>query len=219
MAREDDYHKSLRLAVEALMLADPERIASTAGADAVDSGPKRFSFRLIFFGAPVCVRFDGEALAVTRENGTGDLSLPEKILVCHYLIGSLRASAKGECITFREIPDGRFYEDAFSRRAKIPFLNAFGNDGELFRRAARVFNARTVDTNGIGMAFDIFPFISIQIILWPGDDEFAPEASFLYAPDVHQRLSAEDIAVMSGQLVYRLAAIAGGMTRNQASPA
>jgi hypothetical protein len=58
------------------------------------------------------------------------------------------------------------------------------------------------------MAFQVFPRIAIQLALWHGDDEFPPEASILFDANIPRALAAEDIAVVSGMLVYRLMGMA-----------
>jgi hypothetical protein len=42
------------------------------------------------------------------------------------------------------------------------------------------------------------------LVLWSGDEEFPPDATVLFDQSIQGLLSAEDIAVMSGSLVYRL---------------
>ncbi len=58
------------------------------------------------------------------------------------------------------------------------------------------------------MAFRVLPNITIQIVLWEGDEELSPEATILFDASIEQGLPAEDIAVLSGMLVYRLMGIA-----------
>lgn len=54
------------------------------------------------------------------------------------------------------------------------------------------------------MEFSVFPHIRVQLVLWSGDEEFSPEATILFDESIQWLLPAEDIAVMSGGLVYRL---------------
>ena len=44
------------------------------------------------------------------------------------------------------------------------------------------------------------------LILWKGDDEFPPEGSILFDRGINKILSAEDIAWLSGMVVYPLIA-------------
>ncbi|MBW2011870.1 MAG: DUF3786 domain-containing protein, partial [Deltaproteobacteria bacterium] len=52
-----------------------------------------------------------------------------------------------------------------------------------------------------------FPKVPLQLILWAGDDEFAPEANILFDDTVSKILSPEDAAWLAGMIVYRLMAL------------
>jgi hypothetical protein len=48
------------------------------------------------------------------------------------------------------------------------------------------------------------PRIPLTLVLWTGDEEFAPEATVLFDKSVRSYLPPEDIAMLSGMVVYRL---------------
>ena len=143
-----------------------------------------------------------------REGSAAEISLPEKVLICHYLLNASGESLTGQLIAFRDIPDGRFYDDAFRRRARNPFLAAFGSDLELFRKCAAVLGGAPTDAGDAAMIFHALPKIPIQVILWAGDEEFPPDATILFDAGISGLLPAEDVVVLSSMLIYRLMGIA-----------
>jgi hypothetical protein len=209
VARIDDYRESFRLASEELKGADLPRLARLAGVDMVRPEAGKSAITVPFFGTPYLILV-GEKVEVQRAGDHGEVSLPEKIVLCHYLLHASGEPATGELITFRQIPDGHFYFDAFQRRARDPFLAVFGRHPELFRRCAQTLNGRQVAEGDVGIAFPVLPRIVIRLVLWEGDDEFPPEAGILFDANIKSALAAEDIAVLSGMLVYRLMGIARG---------
>jgi hypothetical protein len=215
VARIDDYKESFRLASEQLSKANLHRLAKLAGADIELTGEK-ILIRLSFLGMQYQVTV-ANGIEVERTGSDGDVSLPEQILLCHYLLNASSEAQTGELITFRQIPDGHFYFDAFQRRARDPFLATFGRNPELFRNCARELGGKPVETGDVGMAFQVLPRIEIQLVLWQGDDEFPPEASVLFDASIQRRLPTEDIAVLSGMLVYRLMGIARSQQANARS--
>lgn len=208
MARIDDYKESFRLASEELKQTDLNRLAKRAGAEVAHSENGETRLRVPFLGTPFLVQISDSTVDVVKEGEAAEVALPEKILICHYLLRSPGEAVSGELITFRQVPDGHFYFDAFQRRARDPFLATFGRRTDLFLTCARKLGGKPVESGDVGMNFQVFPNISIQLVLWEGDDEFPPEASILFDSTIQHRLSAEDIAVMSGMLVYRLMGIA-----------
>lgn len=207
MARVDDYKEAFRLASEDLKKRNLHHTAELAGADIEIQKDGRAVFRIPFLGKPYLVQV-GESVDIVKEGEEKEVSIQEKVLICHYLLNASGDPPSGELITFRQVPDGHFYYDAFQRRARDPFLSAFGKNPDLFRTCARMMGGEPVDAGDVGMVFRVLPRISIQLVLWEGDEEFPPEASVLFDSNIQHYLPVEDIAVLSGMVVYPLMGIA-----------
>lgn len=202
MPRIDDYKESFRLASLELKKKNPSALAKAAGVKAsVSNGT--YELKVPYLGTTYLVEI-GAKVEVRREDGGPDVSLPDKILIAHYLLGATGAKSQGKLITFRQVPDGKFYFEAFQKRARDPFLAFFGGNGRLFRKCAETMGATSVENGDFGMEFCVFPQICVQLVLWEGDEEFPPDATVLFDESIQRHLPAEDIAVLSGALVYRL---------------
>ncbi len=199
MARIDDYKESFRLASVELKKRDAAALAKAAGVEfAGDKG-----LIVPYLGSKYIVEIRPET--DIRRNGSGEeVSLPDKILIAHYLLGASGKKITGKLITFRQIPDGQFYFEAFQKRARDPFVNFFGNNGRLFVKCAAMLGGSPVENGDFGMEFSVFPHVSIQLVLWNGDEEFPADGTILFDEGVKGHLPVEDIAVMCGGLVYRL---------------
>ncbi|MGA2402395.1 MAG: DUF3786 domain-containing protein [Syntrophobacteraceae bacterium] len=199
MARIDDYKESFRLASVELKKKDAATLAKAAGAEfSAEKG-----LVIPFLGTKYIVEIHPET-GIRKDNSSEEVSLPDKILIAHYLLGASGKKCAGKLITFRQIRDGHFYFEAFQKRARDPFVNFFGNDGRLFVKCATMMGALPVNNGDFGMEFTVFPHICVQLVLWKGDEEFPPDATILFDENIQRNLSAEDVAVMSGGLVYRL---------------
>jgi hypothetical protein len=206
LARIDDYRESFRLASLELKKKDPAVLAKAAGVDAyINNG--RAELSVPFLGTKYVVEISPNT-DVHKENAAEEVPIPDKILIAHYLLGASGKKNPGKLITFRQIPDGQFYFEAFQRRARDPFVNFFGSNGRLFVKCAQEMGATPVKNGDYGMEFSIFPQICVQLVLWEGDDEFPPDATILFDESIQHHLPAEDIAVLSGSLVYRLIGLA-----------
>ncbi|SPJ13884.1 conserved hypothetical protein [Syntrophobacter sp. SbD2] len=199
MARIDDYKESFRLASVELKKRDPASLAKAAGAV---FAPEK-GLIVSFLGTEYRVEIHPQT-DIAKVNSAEEVSIPDKILIAHYLLGSTGKKPAGKLITFRQIPDGHFYFEAFQRRARDPFANYFGDNGRLFVKCAEMLGAVPVEIGDFGMEFPIFPHVRVQLVLWAGDEEFPADATILFDESIQRILSAEDIAVMSGSLVYRL---------------
>ena len=207
MARIDDYKESFRLAAIDLRTADPKQMADLAGAQVLAGPGDACRLKLSFLGAPYLVEI-GEQVDVVREDSKTEVPLPEKIVMAHYLLRASNRGQTGNLITYRQIPDGKFYFDAFQRRARDPFVATFGSRPDLFRKCAGMLGAEPVESGDVAMNFRVLPKISIRLVLWAGDEEFPPEGTILFDESIRVQLPVEDIAVLSGMLVYRLMGLA-----------
>ena len=126
----------------------------------------------------------------------------------HYLIQAKGAPLTQTWITFREIPSGEFYYSAFVKRAKEPLVKTFGDRPELLIELGIKMGGAKGTEGDASLLFNVFPYIPVCLVLWAGDDEFPPDGNLLFDASISQYLSAEDIAVLSGMVVYPLIGMA-----------
>ena len=206
MPRIDDYQQALKLVRERLSGEDPEKIAEFSGANLLqDSRGDRF-LSLNFLNQEITVSWPD--LVVSSKQTEGDLPIQQQVLLLHYLLGTVSGRGPrvtGEWIAFQDIPDGRFYLDAFLKRAKVPLVSAFGAQPEhLVDLAVKAYGASPFDHGDFSVLVKALPLIHVALILWRGDEEFPPEGNVLFDQNISRILSAEDIAWLAGMIVYPL---------------
>ena len=189
-----------KLAREKLAKLDPSLLARRTGAELVSRDGKDI-LRLRYFNDILEIPLpEGEVLF---EDGK-PMFLWEAILVLHYLTGEAVGGGSGRLIAFIEIPDGRFYDDAFRRRTRAPLLDAFGDGPEKLAHAGELLGGeRTADAD-IAVCIKAFPEVPVTVVLWRGDEEFPPEGNVLFRDDISSYLSIEDVAVVAGLTVGKL---------------
>jgi hypothetical protein len=198
MARIDDYVAAKKLAVEKLASESLEAIAARSGFE-MDGA----EVLLVPFLGKTCrvswPEFDFEEAG----DASKEVPIQEQVMILHYLLAPGGAII-GSPVAYREVPGASFYFSAFVKRAVDPLKKAFGADVSLLEKAAGKLGGRAIDAGDAGFEFSVFPRVPIQLILWEGDEEFAPEANILFDETVGELLSPEDIAWLAGMLVYRL---------------
>ena len=203
MARVDDYSKAADLAREDLRIRDPNDVAEAGGAAMLEDASGGTGLELPFLGRLCTAPWPGLVFHHSRSGEA--MSLQEQVLILHYLQRAKGNILTGKWISYQEIPDGRFYMDAFTRRAKDPLVRTFGGRPELLRELAEsAYGASPFDHGDVSVLFDAFPFVPLALILWKGDDEFPPEGNILFDGSVADVLSAEDAAWLAGMAVYPL---------------
>jgi Domain of unknown function (DUF3786) len=204
MPRIDDYKQALNLASEQLKDKDPEVLASLSGA--VTGRDKESRKTLVLNALNQKVSITWPDFTFVSEKPEEEIPIQQQILYLHYLCGawsSKGAKATGEWISFQEIPDGRFYMDAFQRRAKNPMVMTFGEKPDLLLKVAtELYGAVPFDQGDVSVVVTALPLVPVALILWKGDEEFPPEGNVLFDRSIIGVLSAEDVAWLSGMVVY-----------------
>jgi hypothetical protein len=212
MPRIDDYKQALELVKRRLSQIDPKKAANFTGADFRTDEAGTPSIRMEFLGKKVLV--DWPLLDAAFEATGASLPIQQQILLLHYLEGAVSGPGvgpKGEWISYQEVPDGRFYLDAFMRRAKNPLIEAFGQQPDrLIPLAKALYGAIAFDQGDFSVLIRAIPMIPVALIMWRGDEEFPPDGNILFDRTVSGFLSAEDIAWLAGMIVYPLV----GMVKN-----
>jgi len=143
--------------------------------------------------------------ALEGQEGCEDIHLKDRILILHYLIAAKGTPNTGKLIGFRQVPGGLFEHASFSREVLAPLLDHYSKEPERLVEAAASLGGSKVAYGDVAVSIMAFPKVSVVIVLWRGDDEFAPNASMLFDSTVADYLSTEDISVLCERIVERLA--------------
>lgn len=212
MPRMDDYIQALQLGRNVLKESDPDLLAGFADVRMEKEEKGRALLRIPFLNDRVTAEWPD--FTFVSESTGKEPPVQQQILLIHYLQGawaSRGSRVTGEWIAFQDLPDGRFYLDAFQRRAKIPLVQVFGDKPEkLVEIAGAAYGARPAEQGDFSVVVTALPLVPLALILWKGDDEFPPEGNILFDRSITSLFSAEDVAWLSGMVVYPLAGMARG---------
>jgi len=203
MARIDDYIAAKKIAVQQLTKTPVAEIAQRTLFETPDPEVFRVPFldRVYRVGFPD-FNFEDEA------DPSRDVPIQEQILILHYMQAGSPRKPPGNWIAYREIPGAAFYFSAFVKRTIEPLKKAFGQNVSGLVRTSKQLSAKAVEPGDAAFEYKIFPKVSLQVILWEGDEEFSPEVNILFDATIADILSPEDIAWLAGMLAYRLIALA-----------
>jgi len=128
----------------------------------------------------------------------------EKVLILHYFISAQGVPPANRLITFRELPEGTVYSPTFEKRTIRPLLARFGEEPRLLFAASEKMGGRQADYGDTAVTISAFNRVPITIILWQGDDEFAPQGNIVFDANVSDYLATEDITVLCETITWRL---------------
>jgi len=205
-----DLHRRFQQALEraraAWAAADPARCAALAGAQLTDAG-----IVVPYFGRPHLVTHpEGEARVMIAADGgpmadsPRDAHVSIQIVLLHYLLTADGTPPADRWVTFRELPDGLFYAQAFAGHAEAVLAEKLGADLDRFRRAAEALGGARLDLADAAYRFQVFPRLAVAALLWEGDEDFPPQARILFDAHAGHYLPTEDLAGVGDWLAHRL---------------
>ena len=129
-----------------------------------------------------------------------DMSSPE--------LGTLKATLYAMCFAvplslFSAMYVSHFTSPAF-RRAIKPLVTHFGKEPEKLLKTAEIFGGYRADYGDAAVTIDAFKHVAVTMVLWRGDDEFAPEGSIMFDSTVSDYLSNDDIHALCENIAWKL---------------
>jgi len=133
-----------------------------------------------------------------------EVPIRDKILILHYFTQAKGTPITNKIIAFRELPEGANYFPTFSKRAIKPLLDYFGREPKRLIDAAEKVGGHKVDYGDVAVTLNAFSYVPITLVLWRGDEEFAPEGGILFDSTISDYLSTEDINVLCETISWKL---------------
>jgi hypothetical protein len=179
--------------------ADPDVSAALSGCARTRAG-----VTVPFFGAPYLVGHPGGDV-LRQQGGAQQQAHPSiSILLIHYLLTADGAPPSERWVTFRELPDGLFYAQAFVGHAEGAIAEKLGRDPEQFRRAAEALGGEPLGLADASYRFQALPRVALAALLWQADDEFPAQARILFDAYAGHYLPTEDLSGLGDWLAHRL---------------
>ena len=169
---------------------------------------------LPFDGERFTIRLMGDTFTVSHPDydiqGDRAPTNPERILFLRYLLDGRSTPPTGAFLTYREFPWGEVYLQQFTGRCIKRFAFSYNGRTELLGRIMERLPAHPVKMGDIGYELELMEGLSMQLILWQGDDEFPPNAQILFSENFRDAFTAEDMANIGDIVLNRMKAAQQG---------
>jgi hypothetical protein len=185
---------------------DPCAIAARTGAAYSPGEDGNGEFRLCLWNRPIRVSFP-ELRASEIQTGNA-LSPGMQLLLLYYFSLSDGTPQSGGWIAFSELPDGRFYNQAFQGYTGKLLAREFQNDAAAFQVAAKGAGGQPLPASlGLGDAafkFEVLPLVSLAVAYWCGDEDFPASCQVLFDAAAGHHLSTDGCAILGSMLTQRI---------------
>jgi hypothetical protein len=205
--REQDHLTERIASLRAeLSAADPHMLAVHTGVEYTAAGAERGEFHLSMWGQQVVLSFP-DFCGRDALSGTELSPIMQALLLYYFRLSDGTPSA--DCwIAFSELPDGRFYNQAFQGYSGKVIAREFKNDLEAFRRSAsKAGGQEYTQDQALGDAafvFQVLPYVALLAVYWCGDEDFPASCQILFDASVSHHLSTDGCAILGSTLTHRL---------------
>lgn len=177
--------------------ANPAELAGRAGATLVGS-----ELTLALMGRPLIITLpDLEVLALPERKV---VSLTNCALVLTYLTTTNGAPLAGRWISFRELPHGGFYHQAFQGYTGHEITKCFGDDLPALEQAALCLGGQRESLGDAAFSFQALPWARLALVYWLGDEDFSSSAQVLFDAAAGHHLPTDGYALLGSMLTRRL---------------
>ena len=189
--------------VERFKTADPLEIAQRCALP-YDEESRTFTFPLL-----------GDTYTISHPDfevtGKCPPTNAERILFLRHMLDGRTPGMATNFLTYREFPWGEVYNQQFTGRCIVRYSFSYGFKPDLLREIMTHLPAKAISVSNVGYEVTLMPGLTMQFLLWLGDDEFPPNAQILFSDNFRYAFTAEDMANIGDIVISRMKAIGASL--------
>lgn len=163
----------------------------------------------VYFGQKLKIsRQSGEIFfADEKEEKPGFNTIITLYNMFHYAIEDPKAS--GNLVPFRQVKRVYPFERAYQQQILEPFAKRFSGHVEELKRACEKLGGIPMAQGDAGYRIAVYPYFTIAILFWDGDDEFDAQGNMLFDSNITDFVHEENVVCIAADAVYYLTQAAG----------
>lgn len=162
-------------------------------------------FLLSYLGVKYRVSFPEGSIKREKEElpAASGLSPEEEILFLQYLCWARGLPPQEKWKSFLELPGGEHHNLPFQKEAIYPLARQYGEHISCFCHRGEQYGRR-IQLGDAAFLLPVFPLINLAVVLWQGDEEFAPRANVLFDSASPYHLPTASLYVLGIAVVRRI---------------
>jgi len=197
--RFSDRITSLR---ETLLQSDPYILQIRTATSYEEVSKNEGQFKLKYWGKEFLLSFPG--LQAFYEKGSKEASIMDLAMLLYYFNIADGIPLSNHWISFSELQDGKFYNQAFQSYTGERLVHSFSNFPKEFERAAKNCSGARLTHGDISFEFQILPRVNMLVVYWQGDEDFPSNFQILFDATSNHYLPTEAYAILGSTLTRKL---------------
>jgi hypothetical protein len=198
LAWQESMLRQLDVLRNEILTTQPGRLAVNCGGTLMNQ-----QIQLNYWGQAVGISWPD--LKAWKLSDGAECSVYDAGMLLYYLREADGTPMADRWISYRELPGGSFYSQAFQGYSGDRLAHTYGERPEAYALAAHSLDGMPLSAlPGMAFAFLPLPRIRLAVILYPGDEEFPARASVLFDAAASHYMTTDGLALLGAGLVGRL---------------
>ena len=180
----------------------PDDLAQKSGAVYRQNSPETGEFELPLWSETIYLTYPG--FDIRFKIGDKPPNLAQQALILYYLQTADGTPPARKYISFAELPNGRFYNQAFQGYTGRALWRIFQDDHDAFKKVALQNGGSPVPIGDAAFSFQVLPRVNLLAMMWQGDEDFPSSYQILFDASVSHYLPTDACAIAGSMLTQRL---------------
>ena len=198
----DRFARRVNELKEDLSQKKPSYLAAAASAEFRPRDSDKGEFSLLLWGKEVRLSYP-DFRAQDQQTGN-PLSQMDLVMLLYYFNTSDGTAKTGRLISFSELPDGKFYNQAFQGYTGQRLARSFRDDLATFEHAATSLSGMPFPLGSASFTFNVLPLVSLLVVFWQGDEDLPSSFQILFDASASHYLPTDAYAILGSILTSRL---------------
>jgi hypothetical protein len=141
---------------------------------------------------------------LVRRAGGPEVSSFVQALLLTYLQTADGTLPAGRWMSFRELPNGGFYHQAFQGYTGDRLVKKWGHDLAGFEKACQSLGGSPVDLGSAGFSLEVLPRLKLAAVYWLGDEDLPSRATILFDTCAPHYMVVDGLAILGSHLVDKI---------------
>ncbi len=185
--------------------SDPNNLAYKTATQYQPDAHNAGTFRFAYWGQETALSFP----ALVARQADRELPWIDQAMLLYYFSTAAGAAQAGSAldgrwISFAELPNGRFYNQAFQGYTGQSLARFFEENKQRFEHAATGLAGAPYPLGDASFTFQALPRVPILVVMWQGDEDFPSSFQVLFDAAASRYLPTDGYAILGSALTRKL---------------
>jgi hypothetical protein len=185
-----------------LATRDPQQLAYNTAASYTSNTTQSGFFQFAYWQVEIQLSYP--SFIATSVEEQKELGIANQALILYYFLTARPQSLMEKWISFAELPEGRFYNQAFQGYTGTVLIRHFGDHIERLEQAVLLIKGTPYPFGDRAFLFWVLPRVPLLLVYWQGDEDFQPSYQILFDASVTSYLPTDACAIAGSMLTRKL---------------